>query len=298
MNITKYNPAVILIYFISNILITMLTKNPVFIMLSFVSIIIFSLIIKSPNKLLKNILFMFAIIIIATLTNPFFNSLGKTVIFTIGKTEFSLEAMSYGFFTALMIIAVVLWFRNYNLIMTSDKFLYLFSKYFPNLSLIISMVLKLIPELLIKLKDYDYAQKVIGIYAKRGFIKKLKNKFLILGSLFSYAIEDSLQSAISMKARGYGLKEKTHFTTYKFRLRDFTFAFLTISLTLSIFILSYDTIINFSFYPRMSELSFDNLSIISYGLFLLLANLASILHLKEKIKWHYLKSKIYHSPTL
>jgi len=160
------------------------------------------------------------------------------------------------------------------------------------------MVLKLIPEMIKKIKDLDDAQKVIGIYAKEGFFKKLKNKFLILGSLFTYTIEHSLQSAISMKARGYGLKGKTRFTKYKFKFRDLLLSISILAFSIFIIIGSSNILFDYAYYPNITPIATDNISLISYLLFFLLANYASILHIKEKIKWHYLKLKIYPSPTL
>lgn len=298
MELSKYNPIVILLYFISNILITMLTKNPVFIMISFVSVIIYALVLKFPNKVYKQVILIIVLILISALTNPLFNKMGDTIVLQIGKTKFSFEAIFYGFVAALMIIAIIIWFRNYNLVMSSDKFLYLFSKYFPNISLIISMILKLIPDMLKKIKDLDDAQKVIGIYAKKGFFKKIKNKFLILGSLFSWTIEHALISAESMKARGYGLSGKTHYKAFKFKFRDALLCFYIIASTVYIIIFNSNILLNYTFYPIIEPVAIDNLSITGYIIFFLLANLATFLHIKEKIKWHYLKLKIYPSPIV
>lgn len=298
MELSRYNPAVILLYFMSNILITMITKNPVFIIISFMSIVIYSFLIKFPKSIGKYIILTLIILLLSSITNPIFNPMGDTILFKIGKRSFSLEAISYGLIASLMIISVVLWFRNYNLLMTGDKFLYLFAKYLPRLALVISMTLKSIPELLEKAKDLDDAQKVIGIYAKKGLVKKMKNRFLILGSLFSYSIENSLQTASSMKARGYGLKGKTSFTFYKFRFRDLLMVILILFLTIFVLINSSNILLNYVYYPKLDLIAMDLTSLISYGLYFILANFATILHIKEKIKWHYLKSKIYPSPIL
>lgn len=298
MELSKYNPIVILLYFISNILITMLTKNPVFIMISFVSSIIYAIVLKFPNKIYKQIILITLLILISALTNPLFNKMGDTIVLQIGKNKFSYEAIFYGFIAALMIITIIIWFRNYNLVMSSDKFLYLFSKCFPNISLIISMILKLIPDMLKKIKDLDDAQKVIGIYARKGFFKKLKNRFLILGSLFSWTIEHALISAESMKARGYGISGKTHYRVYKFKFRDALMCVYIIASFLYIIIFNSNILLNYTFYPLVAPVALNSISIVGYIIFFLLANLATFLHVKEKIKWHYLKLKIYPSPIV
>lgn len=297
MELSRYNPLVILCYFLSNILITMITKNPIFIMISFASVVLYSFTVKTPKGIVRTIIVIIIILVLSSITNPLFNPLGDTIVFSLGKKNFSFEALAYGFIAALMLIAIVLWFRNYNLLMSSDKFLYLFARYLPKLALIISMTLKAIPDVLKKAKDLDDAQKVIGIYAKKGIVKKLKNKFLILGSLFSYQIENSMQTATAMKARGYGLKGKTYYSKYSFKLYDIVLLVLIISMTVLIIALSSNILINYNYYPKIAPIATDLRSLISYGLFFINANLATFIHLKEKVKWHYLKSKIYPSLT-
>ena len=46
---------------------------------------------------------------------------------------------------ALLMMSVILWFAIYNVIMTSDKFIYIFGRIIPHLSLIISMSLRYVP---------------------------------------------------------------------------------------------------------------------------------------------------------
>ena len=45
-----------------------------------------------------------------------------------------------------MLASVVLWFSSYNEVMTSDKFVYLFGRVIPALSLVLSMSLRFIPK--------------------------------------------------------------------------------------------------------------------------------------------------------
>jgi energy-coupling factor transport system permease protein len=45
-----------------------------------------------------------------------------------------------------MLAAVISWFSCYNAVMTSDKFVYLFGRVIPALSLILSMTLRFVPK--------------------------------------------------------------------------------------------------------------------------------------------------------
>ncbi len=298
MELSRSHPFVILLFFMANIIITMLTKNPVFIFISFSSVVVYSLILKRPKQIYKPILFITLLLIISTFTNPLFNNYGETVLFSLGKTKFTFESMSYGFITGLMLISLVLWFRNYNILMSTDKFRYLFSKYLPHTALIISLVLKLIPEMFEKIDDIINASKTTGAYYRQNFFGKLRNRFNVLGVVFSWAIEYSMQTAISMKARGYELKNKSKFIIYKYRFSDLFKTILILSSLGLIIYFGFDSLLNYNYFPIMEKLSFNYQLIIALATFGLLTNLGTFIQIKESIKWRYLESKIYHSPIV
>jgi hypothetical protein len=51
-----------------------------------------------------------------------------------------MESIVYGLAAAFMFVTVIIWFSCFNAVMTSDKFIYLFGKVIPALSLILAMV--------------------------------------------------------------------------------------------------------------------------------------------------------------
>ena len=54
----------------------------------------------------------------------------------------------------------VLWFMGWNAVMTSDKFVYLFGRILPSLSLTLSMGLRFVPRLLRRTREVAQAQKL------------------------------------------------------------------------------------------------------------------------------------------
>lgn len=59
----------------------------------------------------------------------------------------TLEAVCYGFAVGVMIMSVFYWFKCFNAVMSSDKFIYLFGRVIPKLALLLSMTLGFIPKL-------------------------------------------------------------------------------------------------------------------------------------------------------
>ena len=53
--------------------------------------------------------------------------------------------MLYGLASAALLSATLLWFTCYNTVMTSDKFIYLFGRVIPALSLVLSMTMRFVP---------------------------------------------------------------------------------------------------------------------------------------------------------
>lgn len=99
------------------------------------------------------------------MVNPLFVHNGETILFFMNDNPITLEAFFYGMIVAVMIIAVMFWCKNYNEIMTSDKFIYLFGKVTPRLSLVLSMALRFIPLFRRQIGAISKTQKAMGLYS-------------------------------------------------------------------------------------------------------------------------------------
>jgi energy-coupling factor transport system permease protein len=214
-------------------------------------------------------LFFFCLLVII---NPLFNQNGEEVLFYIRNLKVTKEAIWAGVDIALMILSVLFWFNLFNQIITTDKFLYLFGRIIPNTALLLSMGLRYLPLLAKQSERINQAQKALGIY-EEGFFKKIKNYLKTYTALVSWSLENALDTAISMKARGYGLTKRTNFTLYRFRKTDFVFLLLVFfsAITLILFTIK-----------AYSSLAF--VITFFFG--------GAMLEIKENWKWHYLKSKI------
>ncbi len=73
--------------------------------------------------------------IIIILINPIISSRGgKTVLFYLFDRVITLESLVYGICTSISLISIMVLFLSYNLIITDDKFMYLFSDILPKTS--------------------------------------------------------------------------------------------------------------------------------------------------------------------
>lgn len=286
------HPIVLFFYFLIIIFISMFTVNPIMILISFTSSLLLYALLTSFKKMMKMFWGFLIFILLMALINPIFSRNGSTVLFTIRYYKFTLESMLYGFFTTMMLTSVIIWFASYSLVFKSDKFIYLFGKVIPKTSLVLSVTLNFIPRFTRYFKEVDDAQKALGLYSieNKGFLNKVKMKLRVFSIVLGMGLESSIDTADSMRARGYGLASRSNYSIFKWKI-SYCFLgifWLIISSIIIIFLVKTG---EYNYYPSMDKFSFDYKSIILYSAFFILTISGTILEIKENILWHYLKLK-------
>lgn len=292
---SSLNPIVSFTYFFSVITFSMFFMHPIFQIIGLVSAISYSLMIKGLEKGLKfNLVYMLPMLIFMAIINPLFNHEGVTILFYLNNgNPITLEAIIYGISAALMFITVIIWFSAYNTIMTSDKYMYLFGRIIPSLSLIFSMVLRFVPRYLDQIKKISKGQKALANDVSQGnIIRRAKNGIKILSIMVTWALENAIETSDSMKSRGYGLPGRTSFSLYKFDKRDKIIFGIILFLLGTILFGAYKGENTIKFYPaiKISEISRFSLAIyMAYGL---LSLMPVIINIQEEIQWKYIELKI------
>lgn len=166
------------------------------------------------------------LIVAVALVNPLFSSQGETVFFMLpwGR-PYTLQALAYGCSTAVMLASVLLWFLCFNRIMTSDRLMHLFGRFAPALTLVVTMALRFVPSYRDKAVQIAEARACIGRGAGEGSVaKRVSSALPILSSLVTWALEGSIVTADSMRARGYGSGRRTSYASYSLGARDLVVA--------------------------------------------------------------------------
>ncbi len=288
----RLHPIVAFLYFVFVILIAMLSMNPVIITICYLSGVAFCGMLIGLKKILISLAYNIPLLILLALTNPMFVHKGETILFFLNDNPVTKEAILYGLFASMMIMSVFYWFRCYSEIMTSDKFVYLFGRVIPKLSLVLSMSLAFIPKLKRKYKEIDEAQKALGIYATQSYVDKIRSKFRVLSILLTNSLENSIETADSMRARGYGLKGRSSYAIYRFTVSDGIFMGVSLLLGITATVLIIFGFANFNFYPTLSPFNVSGIILITYVTIVILAGVSIVMEVKENMLWRYLKSKI------
>ncbi|WP_152393480.1 energy-coupling factor transporter transmembrane component T [Paenibacillus guangzhouensis] len=291
---STYHPIINLIYFVAVLACSMLFMHPVFQLIALLSAMIYSILLKGRRAVRFQLLYMLPLLIVMAVMNPLFNHAGVTILFYLRNgNPMTLESIMYGIAAAVMYVTVILWFSCYNAVMTSDKFIYLFGRIIPALSLIFSMVLRFVPRYAAQVKVITYAQRSIGRDITQGSIlARARHGIRILSIMITWALENAIETADSMKSRGYGLPGRTSFSMYRFDRRDRVVLIIMLGLIGGIVGSACFGQNAIRFFPsiRMSSMTTGSIfGFAAYGCFCLLP---VAIRLVEDMKWKSIESKM------
>ena len=293
MNIfSSYHPVVLMLYFISVILVSMFTLHPVILTISLISGICWFSMLADRRELLSSLGFYLAMFILIAVTNPIFSHNGETILFFLNDQRVTLEAIFYGMATGVMIVAVIFWCKCYSEVMTSDKFIYLFGKAIPKLSLILSMALRFIPLFKMQMKKISKTQKTMGLYSSKSVVDNIGGAMRVFAAILTWSLENAVDTANSMKARGYGLKGRTNFSLFRFTYRDGIMLGCIASGMFIIAVSAFCGKLHFAYYPVVTKANGSVLGIVAYIMSAVLMFIPYIIEIKENIRWKLLISKI------
>ncbi len=288
-----YHPFVNFVYFSLVITFAMVLKHPVAQGISLFCAIAYALNIEFRKNIGFLVKFCFPMILMTTFINPAFNHEGTTTLlyFSTGN-PLTLESILYGFSMGILMTTELLLFSAFSRVMTSDKFIYLFGRVIPALSLVLSMALRFVPKFKKQLDMVVEAQRSIGRDVSYGsLLQRIKMEILIFSIMITWALENAMETADSMKSRGYGLPGRTAFSIYRMEERDrymlLWFLFCGLYLTAGSIILAFGC----RYFPNIRYASIDRSTMSFYFVYFGLCITPVVLNIREEIKWKiiYLK---------
>lgn len=288
-----YHPAVNFIFFCGVILSGVFIMHPLYLGVALAGSFTYAVMLEGKKAVKFTVLFLLPVILVTALINCIANPRGSTVFLHIDHWQFTLEAAVYGLLAGTIISLILLWFLCYNSIVTTDKFTYLFGRIMPELSLVISMVMRFIPNFKMQIGKISDAQKCIGIDVSHGRIReKIRYGVKIISVMFTWALENSIDTADSMKSRGHGMKKRTTFSIYRFDRRD-ALTVITFAILIIVFVLGVlEGVCKAEFYPYMEFSPISGGNVIFLAAYFLLCFFPVIIEIKEIALWKNYKLKI------
>lgn len=283
---SKCHPLTNFVFFVGAIGFSVVFQHPLYLAASCAAGAVY-LVLLNGKKAWKLIAGLIPVFFLLSALNPLFNNYGERVLFHVFGKPYTLEALFYGMAIAGIFVAMMLWFNCYSAVLTSDKFVCLFGSLIPALSLLLVMVLRMIPNLIRKARQISDARKSIGKGAGEtdSFREKVADGMNILSSLTDWALEGSIVTADSMRARGYGGAKRSSFQIYRMTARDFLLLGISILLA-AVVMFAGGTEATYT--PEL-YIAPPGWGLAAYCLYLLIP---SLLHGKEALQWRISISRI------
>lgn len=284
---SEYHPFINLIYFAFTISFSLMLTHPLAQGISLICAVIYAVSINGKKSVIFLLKYCLPMVLLTAFINPAFNHEGSTtLLYFPNGNPLTLESILYGFSAGVMIITTLMWFSSFNRVMTTDKFIYLFGKVIPALSLVLSMSLRFVPKFKSQMQTVTEAQRSIGRDVSNGsLLQRTKTAIHIFSIMITWSLENAIETADSMKSRGYGLKGRTAFSIYRFQERDkYTLIWLSFC---GLFIIA-GTLLNafgFRYFPDIRYAAFDMTTIPFYCVYSALCITPVILNFKEEKKW-------------
>ena len=279
------HPAVNLIFFLFTIGITMFSTGPAFLAVTLVFSWIYSILLNGRKAVKTNLIFTIPIVVIMAVINTLFTHNGATVLFFLNDSRITLEALLYGLAAAVLLSSIIVWFSCFNVVMTSDKLIYLFGKAAPVLGLTLSMIFRFIPLLKARFREITMGQRCMGRHVSGGFFAKIRQCTKEVSILISWALEAAIETSDSMEARGYGLPGRTSFHLFKLTPTD---KVLLAAIGASGIIAAAGCILgktSIYYYPKVVLGQWDVLTVITFAAYIVMLAIPIVTDIFGEIKW-------------
>ena len=282
---SQYHPVVNFLFFLGSIGFGVVFQHPAYLVAGFLSATAYYFLLTGA-KGRKLFLVLIPVFLVITLINPLLNTYGKTVLFTFWGRPYTLEGLLHGGAVAAVFVIMMLWFSCYSKVLTSDKFMCLFGNLIPSASLLLIMVLRMIPGLTRKAAQLTVARQGIGKAETGSNLRgKITEGMEILSGLTDHALEGSIVTADSMRARGYGCAKRTSFQIYPMSPRDWVALIFLILLAAAVLLTGGYS----AEYTPALQFQQPTLGLAAYWVFLMIP---TTLHITEALKWRILISGI------
>ena len=218
----SFHPLVNALWFTLVLALPMVLDHPAAQLISLASGLAYAGRLYGAASLGRTVRFLLPAMALAALLNPAFSHEGATILtYLPGGNPLTLESILYGLSAGVTLGSTMLWFQCCTAVMTTDKLLCLSGRAAPALSLVLSMTLRFLPLLRRQLQEAAQARRCLGRDPSRGSLPhRVREGTAILSILVTWALENAVETADSMRSRGYGLPGRTAFAVWTLDSRD------------------------------------------------------------------------------
>ncbi|TLS35916.1 energy-coupling factor transporter transmembrane component T [Pseudalkalibacillus caeni] len=285
----RLHPLTCFFYYAGAIVLLMSFLHPFYLIAAVLLLISLTLLQGLVEQLRNRAKSFFFLTLFIVAVNPLVNHRGTHILFYFRENPVTLEALMNGFLMALSLLAILILFISYNFVLTPGRFLYLFSKILPQTALLAMLTLRFVPLLIRRLDEIKIVQKSKGMTITEGRVKdRAKNGVSLVQILLTWSLEEALQTADSMKSRGYGVTKRSSYERYTFTKNDIISIVLLLVLFAGCLIGLFNGYGNLTLYPDLESTSMGGAEWSVFVLFLLYIGFPLLVEGREQFRWRYL----------
>ena len=153
--------------------------------------------------------------------NVLMNHRGSHMLFYFLGNPITLEAMAFGLYIVALMMTMMAGFLIWNQFLNSERFLYLFSRISPKIALILHLALRFAEIFGNRARELTEARRSRQALSEhQSVMARIQSSAAFLTALVSWNLEESMEMALALKAKGYGQKRRTRYAFYQFGSND------------------------------------------------------------------------------
>ncbi|PIC76610.1 ABC transporter permease [Sporosarcina sp. P19] len=286
--IQAIHPFVMFFYYICLGFFAMFFNHPIFLLAGCLALIAVNLSHDGGQAMKQWAPLMVTMTALIIVINPLINSRGTHVWFDYFGKQVTFEAMLYGVVTAMSLLMILLLFVSLNSVLNGNKLLYIFARILPRTAFLIMMSIRFVPLLKRRLTEIQDVQHLKGMTMTQGTLReRAKSGMSMLQILLSWSLEEAVETADSMKARGYGSGTRRPYIPYRMTKSDRRW----LSYLLVAFVMcgtggfmGYGKIV---IYPELGLLHLSSLDWFVFACGMAVALFPLFVEGREQLKWNY-----------
>ncbi|MDD5933964.1 MAG: energy-coupling factor transporter transmembrane component T [Clostridiales bacterium] len=288
----RIHPYVSFLYFLVAMVLIMFSMHPVILVTGFLFSFVYSIVLGGRRQLLMN-LKLLPVALLVCVINPLFNHQGVTILCYMNQNPITLESILFGLMSGLMIYDILLYFQIFHQIVTEDKLICIFAKFFPIGSLLLTMAFRFVPMYRKQYRNVQRAQKCIGQDDHSGnILTRIIHGVANISALITWCLENAIESSDSMKSRGFTLKGRTYYKNNRLTRLDKSYLIIELSMVVILVVGSILKVFYVNFFPVYHYANTNPYQMVFYVLWVVFCFLPYWMDKKEELAWHISKQKI------
>lgn len=283
-----YHPYVVFMYYVYVSVLLMVYDHPLFLLTALVLLIFVHVTHDYARSLKRWAIPLIVMGMLFIILNPLLVSRGSNVLFTLGNRPVTLEATVFGVVMSLTLVTMVILCISFNLILNGNKFLFVFSKVLPRSAFLTMLTIRFVPLLKGRYDEIASVQRMRGMTVRDGTVReRARNGMNMIQTLLRWSLEEAIQTADSMEARGYGSRNRSSYETYIIEMRDWIWLIALFILFLINIVGSLCGYGQMDMYPTLGTWQLQSMDWVLFGSFVLVTSFPLVVEGIEYVQWKF-----------